>query len=231
MTRGSSSVKHNPPQEPKPGRLRLGLFYVTAFLVAPSAGAAVGLEIVDSQAVPDIVHATLGNEDAREQKISNALRQALGLNVSVHCTPPWATGGSDTYGNSLMILGHPVGLLHLQDTVCDGVAGDINKNLTSDDDRNPETAIDIMVISHEAAHEAYSDPSEAVTECYGYQNVPAVAKALGVTGASLQVLIRHLPAAHQRMTSAYRTPVGCEPGKVYDLHPGQADAVFPLVHA
>jgi hypothetical protein len=212
-------------------RLRTAAFFVGVGLLPIAAPAAL-VAAKDPKIFADVAHALFGEQSPTEQKISGALRAALGIDVPIRCAPtPTETGKKVTVGRSFSLFGfNTIGLQ--KDEVCDRLSGDINATLTEpfgvDDDRRARAVGAILTVAHEGAHIKYSADSESTTECQGYQDAPAVAKALGVTDANMKEVLYMLPLVHNKSLDEYLTTADCADGGAEDLHPDQVGGIFPL---
>jgi hypothetical protein len=203
------------------------------FALAPPTAYSATTAIVDPGHFADVQQAFFGEQDSTEQRISDALKRAFDMDVSVRCAPTWERSEeSVTLGLATSELGHDMIRLD-KERICDNLEGDINAILGGaphgrDVERKRAVTKAVLIVSHEAAHHLYEAEEEAVTECQGYQNAQDLATAFGVTDAfAMDEFVYLLPFQHNRLTDDYMTTADCADGGLYDLQPTQVGGAFP----
>lgn len=205
----------------------LGVCLAGTLVIPPTMTA-----VVSPQLYPDFAHALFGEENPTEQKIGDALQAAMGVDASVRCAPQWE--GDDkkvVRGTTFPVLDVNLIRLH-QEKICDKLSGDINDILSGtrfgvDVERKAGIVGAILTVAHEGAHARYDADSESITECQGFQDAPAVARALGATESSMETVLYMLPFRHNELTDEYMTTSDCVDGGPLDLYPDQVGGAFP----
>lgn len=159
-----------------------------------------------------------------ELKLSHAASVVAKRPVSVRCQG--LLGHMVDIGQELGTVqftaeGDPADVTHIKREAC-GWAMDYargNRRVTE------QHAIAVEVISHESIH-LRGWPNEAITECYGMQNMTDVAKALGATNMQAQQLAEHyFDTVYPRMPDEYRNETDCRDEGKWDIHKG--DPAWP----
>jgi hypothetical protein len=135
--------------------------------------------------------------------------------VQVRCED-FPMGTPDEPGGVVQFEGHtPADYTRIRPDVCTALV----KFARAPQAATLQSAVALQVIAHESFH-LHGFRAEAVAECYGMQEVPRVARALGAPAPEGRTLARGVYALnYPHMPPRYRSP-DCRPGGPLDRHPG-----------
>jgi hypothetical protein len=135
--------------------------------------------------------------------------------VQVRCED-FPLGTPDEPGGVVQFQGHtPADYTRIRPDVCTALM----KFARAPQAATLQSAVALQVIAHESFH-LHGFRVEAVAECYGMQDVPRVARALGASEGEGRTLARAVYVFnYPHMPPRYRSP-DCRPGGSLDRHPG-----------